>query len=223
MELPAGENVSLPLDFDVSLSEPAYGYYIVRGNPHLTMRHSRRRVTGLLTAWKGADQADFREVGGEVFEWWRVKRRPGGENLACAIEPPLASFGVENLKTGFLRPTHQANAWVADPEDDKPALTLTWGQTQSIDHIELWFDADYDHAMESVLMGHPESVVPFCVRDYVIRDADGKELHRCSGNYQTVNRIQFDEAVRTKGLSIELAHPSEHVPAALFGVRVYGG
>ncbi len=223
LELPDGENVSVPLDFDVNLPKSAYGYYIVQGNPHMTMHHTRRRVTGLLTAWKGADPADFREVGGDTFDWWRVQRRPGGQNLACAIEPPLAAFGVENLKTGFLRPTHKTNAWVADPEDDEPALTLTWGQPQSIDRIELWFDADYDHAMESVLMGHPESVVPFCVRDYVIRDADGNELHRCSGNYQTINRIRLEEPVKTKGIGIELDHPSDRVPAALFGVRVYRG
>ena len=59
-------------------------------------------------------------------------------------------------------------------------------------------------------------------QDYVVRDGDGKELHRCAGNYQTINRICFDTPVRTKGLSIEPAHPSEQVPAALFGVRVYG-
>jgi hypothetical protein len=65
--------------------------------------------------------------------------------------------------------------------------------------------------------------MPFCVRDVAIRDADGHELHRLTGNYQTICRIRFDAPVCTKGISIELAHPSNQVPVALFGVRVYEG
>ena len=93
---------------------------------------------------------------------------------------------------------------------------------QKIREVVLHFDTDFDHSMETAQWGHPEDVMPFCVREYVIRDADGKELHRCTGNHQTINRIRFTEPICTTALSIELAHPSDKVPAAVFGVSIYG-
>ncbi len=56
-------------------------------------------------------------------------------------------------------------------------------------------------------------------------DADGNELHRCSGNHQTINRIRLGESVSTKAISIfmpiEVTHPSDQVAATLFGVQGY--
>jgi len=54
-----------------------------------------------------------------------------------------------------------------------------------------------------------------------LHDADGKELFRQSGNHQTINRIVFDEAVETKGLTLKLEQPMENVAASLFEIRCY--
>ena len=83
------------------------------------------------------------------------------------------------------------------------------------------FDTDYDHPMESVLMGHPETVMPFCLRDYIIKDGRGKVIYEKKDNYQTRNSIIFQEPVSTKQLVIETVHPSAEVPAAIFSVRCY--
>lgn len=34
-------------------------------------------------------------------------------------------------------------------------------------------DTDYDHSLESVQMGHPENVMPFCLRRYKLSDDKG--------------------------------------------------
>jgi hypothetical protein len=88
--------------------------------------------------------------------------------------------------------------------------------------VELSFDTDLDHPMESVLWGHPERVMPFCVRRYRIFDAHGMLLAEVAANHQTRNSISFPQPVRTDKLRIELEHPSGTVPAALFRVRCYG-
>jgi len=136
------------------------------------------------------------------------------------LSTPLKAYAAENVTNGTFRPVTASNAWLADLSDASPRLELTWNTKQTIREVVLHFDTDFDHAMETAQWGHPEDVMPFCVREYVIRDADGNELHRCSDNHQTINRIELDQPISTSGLSIELAHPSENVPAALFGVLV---
>lgn len=45
------------------------------------------------------------------------------------------------------------------------------------------FDPDYDHPMESVLMGHPERQMPFCVERYRVLDEAGTVLAACTNNH----------------------------------------
>jgi hypothetical protein len=74
--------------------------------------------------------------------------------------------------------------------------------------------------MESVLMGHPERDMPFCVKHYRIRDDQGALLHESRDNHQTRNRVRLVSPVRTKSLVIEIA-ATHGAPAALFEVRCY--
>ena len=65
------------------------------------------------------------------------------------------------------------------------------------------------------------AVMPFCVRGYRVRSADGTVLAECTDNHQTVARVRLAAPVATDSLTIELQHPSTDVPAALFEVRCY--
>jgi len=85
------------------------------------------------------------------------------------------------------------------------------------------FDPDYDHPMESVLMGHPERQMPFCVERYRVLDEAGTVLAACTNNHQARNIIALAHPVTTRALRIELTAPSPPTPAALFEVRWYAG
>jgi len=85
----------------------------------------------------------------------------------------------------------------------------------------LFFDPDYDHPMESVLMGHPEDRVPFVVRNYKIEDGQGRILHQAKGNYLGRNEIYLAEPVVTDKIVITMEHPIDNCPAALFEVCCY--
>ena len=159
----------------------------------------------------------------DSFEFWCPQRRPEGHNIALRAEPGLNRFDVEQLKEGIYRPTTKVNAWVASLEDDYPELKISWDQVQEIRQIDLLFDTDYDHPMESVLMGHPEEVMPFCVRNYQICDDKGQVIYAKEGNYQTINSIELSAICSTKSLTIRFARHSARVPVALFAVRCYKG
>jgi hypothetical protein len=201
--------------------------YVVLGNAAVSLHASELRVTGILSlsqsmnkaVAKGARQEPPPGSGIDSFEFWLPSRRPGGKNFAITVEPPLDLFGPANVSNGLARPTTQPNAWVAAVDDPAPSLTLCWSTRQRIRRIELTFDTDFDHPMESVLMGHPERDMPFCVKRYRIVGDQGV-LFESQDNHQTRNTIVLPEAVEAQQLRIEVLE-THGAPAALFEVRCY--
>ncbi|MGJ5819723.1 FAD-dependent oxidoreductase [Paludibaculum fermentans] len=228
IELAPGEAQPVTIAPDIQTEAPAYLFYTLLRNPAVSVQLSSTRVTGVLSLTqsmnaavaKGTRQEPPEDSGIDSFEFWLPARRPGGLNLAMRVEPPLAPFSAGNVTNGIARPTIQSNAWVADPADPAPRLTFTWPESKTISRVELAFDTDFDHPLESVLWGHPERDIPFCVRSYRLLDAEGTLLHECRENHQTRNTIRFDTAVTTSALQLEIV--STHgAPAAVFEVRVY--
>jgi hypothetical protein len=234
IDLPAGENQRVTFDFDATVEEPRYLFYCLMKNESARVRLSDARLTGVLsvaynytqdpTQQSGHQNAwtehGSHDIGVETFEIWTPQRRPAGKNFACEITPALEVFGARNITNGIQRPTNQPNAWVADFDDKEPTLTFNWDTPKSISRVELFFDTDYDHPMESVLMGHPEREMPFCLRDYRLR-AGGEVIFEKRGNHQTRNTIQLEKPVNTNELSIEILAMNGEAPAAVFEVRCY--
>ena len=219
----------LEVAFTQAWEDERYAFVCFLANPAVSLRCSERRVTGVLSLThqvnlavaKSAVQQPPADIGVDSFEFWQPQRRPGGHNLALRLDPPLAVFAPANVVNGIARPTRRPNAWVADPADPAPALTLRWSEPRTIARIELMFDPDHDHPLESVLMGHPERRMPFCVERYRVLDGEGRVLAACTENHQARNVIVLPEPVVTRSLRIELEAPDPRVPVALFEVRCY--
>ena len=226
--LPVGKTEQ-KITFTTAIPEASYVFIIFHKNPHIKIARSEQRITGLVTAFNLVNKAvsnygkqtPAADIGVDEFEFWCPQRRPEGHNLALQIAPPLSRFDAENIKIGVYRPTTRPNAWVAALEDLQPTVELTWDEPQEISKIDLFFDTDYDHPMESVLMGHPEDVMPFCVRNYTIKNSEGEVIYIKTDNFQTQNYIVFDNPVITKRLVLELQRPAKNVPVALFAIRCY--
>jgi hypothetical protein len=217
--LPGGQNVPVRVDFGVSLTEPQYVYLCAMQNPQVALHGSEMRVTGVLALRHAYTQKPDSDIGVETVEMWRPERRPGGQNFAMEFDPALDVFGPENVVVGPARPVRMPNAWVADPADPKPSLTLQWDEAQTIGHIVLEFDTDFDHPMESVLHGHPERAMPFCVKRYRVLDDHARVVADRSDNHQTRNVFDLNPPLRTSRLTIELLETHGSVPPALFRIR----
>lgn len=219
----------IKMEFDTELKEDGYVFLTFLKNPKVQLHHSTKRVTGVLSVFNTVNKAVSNygkqtppeDIGMDAFEFWCPQRRPEGHNIAFKYAAAPEQFRAENIRNGTDRPTHQPNAWVADWNDPNPQLTISWLQPQTIERIDIFFDADYDHPMESVLMHHPETVMPFCVRNYRIKDGSGNIIAAKTGNYQTINSISLSQPLLTDKLIIELEHPSAEVPAAVFAVRCW--
>ncbi|MGY0035777.1 hypothetical protein [Pedobacter sp. NJ-S-72] len=219
----------LSASFNSKLNQNAYVYLCFRKNPGLKLGFSNTRITGVLSVFNSINKAvsnfgsqkPTEDIGVDEFEFWCPQRRPEGHNIALKIDPPLNPFIVEQLKNGISRPVNEPNAWVSSIRDQNPEISLKWAKQTSITRIELCFDTDYDHPMESVLMTHPERTMPFCIRNYTITDGNGNLLFVKKDNYQSINIIELEETVLTDKLALQFEHPSAAVPAALFAIRCY--
>jgi hypothetical protein len=85
-------------------------------------------------------------------------------------------------------------------------------------NIKIYFDNDFDHALESTLMGHPESEIPFCIKSFKVCDGKGNRIAEINDNHQTIYTLKLAEPLKTDKLKIVFKHPTREIPAAIFGV-----
>lgn len=227
-KIPAGKKSPITLAFPVSLAAPASVFYMVHPparsaseeTPALGLHCSRQMLTGFLAVQQHGHEKSS-AVGGEDFPVCAALRRPKDQNLAFTLGAPVEVFRPENVVNGFIRPLTQPNAWIADFKDTAPALTLEWNEAKAFSRVDVFFDADYDHQLETVLMGHPENVSPYCVKRWRLRDEQGRVLHECAENHLAQNSVRLDPAATTRKLVLEILEMNGPVPATVMEVRCY--
>ncbi len=231
IELPitAGEDQPVRLRFKSQIEQACYAFVCLMPNPDIDVRMSEERLTGILTVHRAANEKVAKGtlqdpppgIGVDRFEFWIPRRRPDGHNPAITLAPPIPCFNVDNIGNGWLRPTHQPNAWVPERNDPNPSLTLTWPSPQTLSRIVLCFDGDFDHAMETVLWGHPERQVPFCVSQYRIRDASGNVLAMVTDNHHAQNTIHLEKPITTSKLVIDQLATESNISPSIIDIRCY--
>jgi len=216
----------LNFSMDKCLEKDEYAFLTILPNEDVKVMTSERRLTGTISLFQKKNKAVSNNgtqlppegIGVESFEFWTPKRRPDGKNLAFSVSPYIELFDKEYINNGYIRPYLRSNAWAAGLSDLNPEIRLSWERPQKINKIRLFFDTDYDHPMESVQFGHPEDIIPFCVQDYSIYDKDDNLLYEKTGNYQTINDVEFEPGISCSELKIKPEHPSKDIPAALFEI-----
>ncbi|MFM7181227.1 MAG: FAD-dependent oxidoreductase [Verrucomicrobiales bacterium] len=224
----ASGNSRVTVEFRSPVTREGYHFIKLCENPGVRVRLTEKRFTGLVSVSSAYNKAVATSslqspppgIGIDSFEFWLPKRRPEGQNLAMTIEPPLDSFGASNVLTGPARPTDLPNAWVADPADPSPTLELAWKQSVAIGRVIVEFDPDWDHPMESVLMTHPEEVVPFMVKDFDLLDGNGNVLASVRNHHGARFEWTAPQSIHTTGLKVKVL--STHgTPASVFRVRAF--
>ncbi|HJS00342.1 MAG TPA: FAD-dependent oxidoreductase [Flavobacterium sp.] len=227
IELIEGEQC-VEFSFDTVLSKNQYAFITFLKNDSVAIRLSEQRMTGIVSVFNGTNKAvnnNGRQVppdniGIDAFEFWIPQRRPNGQNLAFSISPSVALYSKENLCNGFVRPYIGTNAWAADLNDLEPKIILKWDEIKEINSMKLFFDTDYDHAMESSLYGHPENVMPFCVKSFKVYDQNGIEVYSVNENHQTINTIVFPKSIQTDKLTIVFESLGSNIPVSLFEIFI---
>lgn len=227
--LAAGPGQTVRLDFAASIPSDGYAFVCLMDNADIAVHLSDLRLTGIMAVSQRFNRAvaktprqDPPEGSGiDSFEFWIPQRRPGGKNWALSLDPPLPAYAAANLVNGIPRPTTASNAWAADLADPAPSVTLAWAAPTSVSRLVIGFDCDHDHAMESVLWGHPERVAPMAVKRLRVVAADGAVVAERDDLHGPRLDLTFAESVTTSALTIWILEMWGEAPAALFEVRAY--
>ena len=229
LDVPVAQGAaSVSLDFDTTVEHVCYAFFTLQANPHISLALNREYITGILTLTQKVNAAVAKSLvqtppedsGIDSFAFWLPDRRPIARNIACSIAPPLQAFRPENVINGYARPWDATNAWLPARDDRTPWLMLTWPQPQTLSTIEITFDTDYDHPMESVLMGHPERVMPCCVTAFELLAVDGTVLAHVEQNHQTRYSLQLAAPVETTAITLAILAHGPALPG-IFEVRCY--
>jgi hypothetical protein len=226
--LEPGEEVPAVLHFDTHAHQPDNLFVVVLPFAGGALHASRTQLPGVLTLSQKMNAAVAKSViqtppagsGIDTFAFWLPTRRPAARNLAARIDPPLAPYGTHNLTNGVARPWSGPNAWAPANDDTEPSLHLAWPSPQTIRAIQITFDTDFDHPMESVLMTHPEHIMPGCVTAFRVLTDEGQILADVTEHHQTNWHLKLTEPIITNGLSIQILGRGP-APPALFEVRCY--
>jgi len=217
------------LDFKTPLQEEQYGFVTFLANEFVSVRSSTKLISGIVSVFNKFNKAVSNYgkqeppegLGIEAFEFWTPRRRPDGKNLAMTITPPLDAFQIENIQNGFVRPSHTTNAFVADLADRECTIDIRWPDVKRVSEVILFFDTDYDHPMESTLLGHLEDKMPFCVEKYSLQNKGETILAEVEDNHQTINTLKFKEPIETDHLQLILHQTRPNVPISIFEIMCF--
>ncbi len=213
------------------VEEKQYALVCLMKNEQIKVRVSDERCSAIMTVYNRINKAVSNYgkqeppagIGIDSFEFWTPERRPGGKNLAFSMYPALNIFEPNNLVNGHVRPLPpgETNVWVARKEETIATVELKWEHEVDIQQVKIFFDADYDHALESTLMEHPESTIPFIISNYSMEDGNVNTLKKVTGNYQVINTVRFDQPVHTNKLTFHFSRNKEYIPISVFKITVY--
>jgi hypothetical protein len=217
------------VEFDYEFSEEQYAFVCFMRNEEVELANSDKRISGVVSVFNAINPAVSNygkqeppsNIGVEAFEFWCPQRRPAGKNIALEITPALNAFDVNNLRNGVQRPVKSTNAWVANYDEKEAEIHIGWDEEKTINSVELFFDADYDHPLESVLLLNPENKMAFCADDVKLYDGSNNLIGNISNNYLSHQTITLEKPVQTKDLKIKISNSNPHAPASLFEVRCY--
>jgi len=215
------------LSFDYRAECDRYVFIAFEENAAIEVALTSQRLPGVMMVFnslnprvaKRTRQINDGDYGVDEFDFWLPRRAPQQILLAFALETPLQLWHRDYLLNGKLRPEQHTNCWVPAQDDTHPNVSWHWNEPQQAKHITLLFDNDFDHAMETVQMGHAQAVTPHCTTHYrVWLDemllADVTENHHSLCHHLVPGGVSFSQ------IRLELLASAGALPA-LYGLHLH--
>lgn len=228
VDLAQGRTEEAALHFEGEIAASEYVFLTFPENPQVRIAQTDTHVPGIVTLHhimnaavaKSAIQQPPLNSGIDTFSFWLPKRRPEARDIALAFHPSLRAFNASQLINGFARPVNGVNGWVPEVDDHTPWVRLSWPRPQRIQSIQITFDTDYDHPMESVLMTHPERAIPSCVRHFKVSTGEGVVLADVKEHHQSRWQLKLPAPLITNAIVVEILDTWADLPA-IYEVRCY--
>ena len=218
---------SYQLNFDYCADTDRYLFIAFDQQPEVEVALTRQRLPGVMMVFnslnprvaKRTRQINDGDYGVDEFDFWLPRRAPHQIQLAFALDAPLRLWHRDALLNGKLRPEGHTNCWVPAADDSQPCVSWQWQSAQQASHLTLLFDNDFDHAMETVQMGHAEAVTPHCTTHYRLW-LDDRLLAEVSDNHHSLRHHAIPDGVSFQQIRLELLASAGALPA-LYGLHLH--
>jgi hypothetical protein len=215
------------LSFDYRAECDRYVFIAFEENAAIEVALTSQRLPGVMMVFnslnprvaKRTRQINDGDYGVDEFDFWLPRRAPQQILLAFALETPLQLWHGDYLLNGKLRPEQHTNCWVPAQDDTHPNVSWHWNEPQQAKHITLLFDNDFDHAMETVQMGHAQAVTPHCTTHYRVW-LDEMLLADVTENHHSLCHHLVPEGVSFNQIRLELLASAGALPA-LYGLHLH--
>jgi len=215
------------LSFDYRAECDRYVFIAFEENAAIEVALTSQRLPGVMMVFnslnprvaKRTRQINDGDYGVDEFDFWLPRRAPQQILLAFALETPLQLWHRDYLLNGKLRPEQHTNCWVPAQDDTHPNVSWHWNEPQQAKHITLLFDNDFDHAMETVQMGHALAVTPHCTTHYRVWQ-DEMLLADVTENHHSLCHHLVPEGVSFSQIRLELLASAGALPA-LYGLHLH--
>ncbi|XXN65884.1 FAD-dependent oxidoreductase [Enterobacter ludwigii] len=215
------------LSFDYLADYDRYVFIAFEDNPAIEVALTSQRLPGVMMVFnslnprvaKRTRQINDGDYGVDEFDFWLPRRAPQQILLAFALETPLQLWHRDYLLNGRLRPEQHTNSWVPALDDAHPSVSWQWAEPQQAQHLTLLFDNDFDHAMETVQMGHAQAVTPHCTTHYRLW-LDERLLAEVTENHHSLCHHVVPEGVSFSQIRLELIASAGALPA-LYGLHLH--
>lgn len=215
------------LSFDYRAECDRYVFIAFEENAAIEVALTSQRLPGVMMVFnslnprvaKRTRQINDGDYGVDEFDFWLPRRAPQQILLAFALETPLQLWHRDYLLNGKLRPEQHTNCWVPAQDDTHPNVSWHWNEPQQAKHITLLFDNDFDHAMETVQMGHALAVTPHCTTHYRVW-LDEMLLADVTENHHSLCHHAVPEGVIFSQIRLELLASAGALPA-LYGLHLH--
>lgn len=196
-------------------------------NPAIEIALTRQRLPGIMMVFnslnprvaKRTRQINDGDYGVDEFDFWLPRRAPQQTLIAFALEAPLQLWHRDALLNGKLRPESHTHCWVPAPDDSAPVVSWQWSQPQQASQLTLLFDNDFDHAMETVQMGHAQAVTPHCTTHYRLW-LDKVLLIEVNDNHHSLRHHALPQGVSFRQIRLELLATAGALPA-VYGLHLH--
>ena len=215
------------LSFDYRADCDRYLFIAFEENPAIEVALTQQRLPGVMMVFnslnprvaKRTRQINDGDYGVDEFDFWLPRRVPHQILFAFTLETPLKLWHRDYLLNGKLRPEQHTNCWVPARDDAQPTVIWRWEQQQHARQITLLFDNDFDHAMETVQMGHAQAVTPHCTTHYRLW-LDEALLIEVEDNHHSLCHHAVPQGVSFRQIRLELLASAGALPA-LYGLHLH--
>ncbi|AIR85110.1 FAD-dependent oxidoreductase [Pantoea rwandensis] len=215
------------LSFDYRADCDRYLFIAFEENPAIEVALTQQRLPGVMMVFnslnprvaKRTRQINDGDYGVDEFDFWLPRRVSHQILFAFTLETPLKLWHRDYLLNGKLRPEQHTNCWVPARDDAQPTVIWRWEQQQHARQITLLFDNDFDHAMETVQMGHAQAVTPHCTTHYRLW-LDEELLIEVEDNHHSLCHHAVPQGVSFRQIRLELLASAGALPA-LYGLHLH--